>query len=193
LVVIAVIAILAAILFPAFARARENARRASCQSNVKQILLGVAQYSQDYNERMVHAYIKFAPQCFNTWGQFLQPYLKSTQIFTCPRDSKTGLCSWQVTPAPQGVVNPFHSSYVGNIMAMGSYEFGTSVSLASLVSPSTTVFMADGGSTVDLSKPITVWENASRQSDWLLIDPANEPKDAPIVSLRPPQLTPVLT
>lgn len=41
LVVIAIIGILAAILFPVFARARENARRSSCQSNVKQILLGI--------------------------------------------------------------------------------------------------------------------------------------------------------
>src|SRR5471032_187855 len=51
LVVIAIIAILAAILFPVFARARENARRASCQSNLKQIGLGFQQYSQDYDER----------------------------------------------------------------------------------------------------------------------------------------------
>src|SRR5471030_2874670 len=50
LVVIAIIAILAAILFPVFARARENARRASCQSNLKQIGLGLAQYTQDYDE-----------------------------------------------------------------------------------------------------------------------------------------------
>jgi prepilin-type N-terminal cleavage/methylation domain-containing protein/prepilin-type processing-associated H-X9-DG protein len=51
LVVIAIIAILAAILFPVFARARENARRASCQSNLKQIGLGVLQYVQDYDEK----------------------------------------------------------------------------------------------------------------------------------------------
>ena len=51
LVVIAIIAILAAILFPVFARARENARRASCLSNAKQILLGAMQYSQDYDEK----------------------------------------------------------------------------------------------------------------------------------------------
>jgi prepilin-type N-terminal cleavage/methylation domain-containing protein/prepilin-type processing-associated H-X9-DG protein len=51
LVVIAIIAILAAILFPVFARARENARRSSCQSNLKQIGLGVMQYTQDYDER----------------------------------------------------------------------------------------------------------------------------------------------
>ena len=51
LVVIVIIAILAAILFPAFARAKENARRASCQSNLKQIALGINQYIQDYDER----------------------------------------------------------------------------------------------------------------------------------------------
>jgi prepilin-type N-terminal cleavage/methylation domain-containing protein len=48
LVVIAIIALLAAILFPVFARARENARRASCMSNMKQLGLGFAQYTQDY-------------------------------------------------------------------------------------------------------------------------------------------------
>lgn len=53
LVVIAIIAILAAILFPVFARARENARRSSCQSNLKQIALGWMQYNQDYDEMMV--------------------------------------------------------------------------------------------------------------------------------------------
>ena len=51
LVVIAIIAILAAILFPVFARARENARRSSCLSNMKQIGLGMMQYSQDNDER----------------------------------------------------------------------------------------------------------------------------------------------
>jgi prepilin-type N-terminal cleavage/methylation domain-containing protein len=50
LVVIAIIAILAAILFPVFARAREKARQASCQSNLKQLTLGLLQYMQDYDE-----------------------------------------------------------------------------------------------------------------------------------------------
>ena len=52
LVVIAIIAILAAILFPVFARARENARRSSCSSNLKQIGLGIVQYTQDYDEKL---------------------------------------------------------------------------------------------------------------------------------------------
>ncbi|MEO6908355.1 MAG: DUF1559 domain-containing protein, partial [Abditibacteriaceae bacterium] len=55
LVVIAIISILAAILFPIFARARENARRASCQSNLKQIGLGLLMYVQDYDESLPSA------------------------------------------------------------------------------------------------------------------------------------------
>src|SRR5690606_7775528 len=49
LVVIAIIAILAAILFPVFARARENARKATCQSNLKQMGNGFSMYAQDYD------------------------------------------------------------------------------------------------------------------------------------------------
>jgi len=52
LVVIAIIAILAAILFPVFARARENARKSTCQSNLKQIGLAFMQYAQDFDEML---------------------------------------------------------------------------------------------------------------------------------------------
>ncbi len=51
LVVIAIIAILAAILFPVFARARENARRSSCQSNLKQIGLGILTMTRNTRPR----------------------------------------------------------------------------------------------------------------------------------------------
>jgi len=59
LVVIAIISILAAILFPVFARARESARRASCLSNLKQMGLGMIQYTQDYDERYPLAYYPY--------------------------------------------------------------------------------------------------------------------------------------
>ena len=83
LVVIAIIAILAAILFPVFARARENARRSSCSSNLKQIGLGMLQYVQDYDE----FYPPFVIGGTNRgWAQNIQPYLKSSQIFQCPSE-----------------------------------------------------------------------------------------------------------
>lgn len=84
LIVIAIIGILAAILFPVFARARENARRASCQSNLKQIGLGLLQYTQDYDERLPR---NDSGADLGTWIDTLQPYLKSEQIFLCPTDS----------------------------------------------------------------------------------------------------------
>ncbi|BCM93948.1 hypothetical protein IAD21_05843 [Abditibacteriota bacterium] len=86
LVVIAIIAILAAILFPVFARARENARRSSCQSNLKQIGLGLLQYTQDYDEQMV-LIRKDPAACSSPWGELIQPYMKSKQVFKCPSNT----------------------------------------------------------------------------------------------------------
>jgi prepilin-type N-terminal cleavage/methylation domain-containing protein/prepilin-type processing-associated H-X9-DG protein len=87
LVVIAIIAILAAILFPVFARARENARRASCQSNLKQIGLGIIQYSQDYDELTIAS--RTDGTINMSWPIMMQPYVKSTQLFKCPSNTRT--------------------------------------------------------------------------------------------------------
>jgi prepilin-type N-terminal cleavage/methylation domain-containing protein/prepilin-type processing-associated H-X9-DG protein len=84
LVVIAVISILAAILFPVFARARENARRASCQSNLKQIGLGLQQYMDDYDEKVPYADDDNGGPY---WKDNIYPYVKNYQIFRCPSDT----------------------------------------------------------------------------------------------------------
>ena len=77
LIVIAIIALLAAILFPVFARARESARRSSCQSNQKQLALGLLAYTNDYDER-------FPAITAETWFVQIQPYVKSQQVLRCP-------------------------------------------------------------------------------------------------------------
>ena len=113
LVVIAIIAILAAILFPVFARARENARRASCQSNMKQIGLGLMQYSQDYDEKMVpsrnDSIVNDTP-----WPILIQPYIKSTQLFKCPSNTSSAAMdntdNDPATPAPTFIAR----SYIAN-------------------------------------------------------------------------------
>src|SRR5690606_37856532 len=81
---IAIIAILAAILFPVFARAREQARKAACASNLKQIGLAVMQYAQDYDEIYPVAQFRMPPNVSVMWYTAIQPYVKSTQIFVCP-------------------------------------------------------------------------------------------------------------
>lgn len=82
LVVIAIIALLAAILFPVFARARENARRTSCQSNLKQIGTAVMMYVQDFDER--YPYCLDGNQGNKVWRELVKPYIKSDQVFYCP-------------------------------------------------------------------------------------------------------------
>ncbi len=135
LVVIAIIAILAAILFPVFARARENARRASCQSNLKQMGLGIMQYTQDYDEKYLVEYsvVNGAGQL---WPQFIQPYVKSTQLFDCPSSSAT--------------FSGGYDSSIGyglNYWLSGSGFYGTS--LAAINRPAETIMVAETGNDTD--------------------------------------------
>jgi prepilin-type N-terminal cleavage/methylation domain-containing protein/prepilin-type processing-associated H-X9-DG protein len=87
LVVIAIITILAAILFPVFAHARENARQASCQSNLKQIGLALQMYAQDYDEVFAPVGVRSgrpSPGPVVFWQTFVQGYLRSRQVTLCP-------------------------------------------------------------------------------------------------------------
>ena len=137
LVVIAIIAILAAILFPVFARARENARRSSCQSNLKQIALGVIQYTQDYDERFpkITNGVTVAP--FG-WADGIQPYVKSTQILKCP--------SFTVTTGDNPNAVGYSTYWMNRTLNEGSNGSDASGKLlAELSNPSLTVLNGDGG------------------------------------------------
>ena len=90
LVVIAIIAILAAILFPVFARARENARKSTCQSNLKQIGMGLAMYSHDYDETLFGG----RGSSGGVMGA-LNPYTKNEKVFDCPSYSPGGNPLWR--------------------------------------------------------------------------------------------------
>src|SRR5690349_6001739 len=101
LVVIAIIALLAAILFPVFARARENARKSSCANNMKQIGIGIAQYTQDYDESMPYREIAVNGTTIS-WKGSLQPYIKNLQVFQCPSNSKRTTNDSRGTPISYG-------------------------------------------------------------------------------------------
>ncbi len=133
LVVIAIIAILAAILFPVFARARENARRSSCQSNLKQLGLGFAQYVQDYDEKLPIGR-SFGPD--TNWAFCIAPYTAKfgglygtgasgkESIYVCPSDSNPralpylGKLSYSI---------PYHWSYDGAPIAAFQWGSGNPV------------------------------------------------------------------
>jgi prepilin-type N-terminal cleavage/methylation domain-containing protein len=119
LVVIAIIAILAAILFPVFARARENARRASCMSNMKQLGLSFKQYIQDYDERYPANFSLVQPDGnYMTYFAAVHPYVNSKQIWVCPSESSaTGIGS-NTDVAPWVTGDPMH--YVMNYKIGGN-------------------------------------------------------------------------
>lgn len=94
LVVVGVLAIVAAILFPLFARSRES-RRPSCQNNLKQLALGFKQYNNDFDERypLVQVTANTGSTTYNPpygWADALQPYIRNTQVYQCPSDSAEG-------------------------------------------------------------------------------------------------------
>jgi prepilin-type processing-associated H-X9-DG protein len=97
IVLVAMIAILAAILFPVFAQARDKARTTTCISNLKQIGLGITQYIQDNDETICpfgYPTSSGARYWYGTYNSgtgvydmsqgLLQPYMKNVKIQDCP-------------------------------------------------------------------------------------------------------------
>lgn len=171
LIVIAIVALLAAILFPVFSRARENARRASCASNMQQMGLGIMQYAQDYDEVMVPGWLDGdcyaggghnatnALGCTNNfkWMDLINPYTRSEQIFNDPSAYSTH-ARYKYTNSSN------YGHYVANVAfkgpdngydtlnspfshyretAPGTYLRNSPVSLAKFQAPSTTVMVLD--------------------------------------------------
>ncbi len=169
LVVIAIIALLAAILFPVFARARENARKSSCANNVKQLLLGVAQYTQDYDETFPVGHNGISGASVY-WGQIIMPYIKSTQSFLCPSQSGATYI-WATTPAPAGIANPFVTSYAANYQLQRDGGAGGGRSIADVAKASNTIYMSDSGVQATGAAPWITPNPTVKKGTWILQDP----------------------
>jgi prepilin-type processing-associated H-X9-DG protein len=86
--VIAIIGILAAILFPVFAQAQAKAAQNNCLSNVKQIQLSWIMYASDNNNvgPLELQGPQYPPNYDMQWPSEVLPYIKNLQIFLCPSD-----------------------------------------------------------------------------------------------------------
>jgi len=144
LVVIAIIAVLSAMLFPVYQKIRENARRTSCSSNLKQIGLAFMQYTGD-NDETFPGSSNFG----SYWAQRVMPYINAPALLTCPDDSDSlSMLTGTQTPV----------SYAANIKIMyTTYPYvNASISAISnpalvgnLTGPSNTVLLYEGGRQVD--------------------------------------------
>ena len=178
LVVIAIIALLAAILFPVFSRARENARRTTCMSNMKQLGLGIMQYTQDsdgiYPARWSDTYTGTGDAGTSNpdgldmnWTDMIYPYVKNPQVYTCPDRSSEEYSFY--TPQPRNTVDDF---FWGTYDINATYGAYNSPYLYS-PSPYTTTYygaspagapesaVSDTPGTIFLSEGSTAWGDAA--------------------------------
>ena len=138
LVVIAIIAILAAILFPVFGRARENARKSSCQSNLKQLGLSIEQYKADYDSYFP---IQKGPAPAPGVWESVQPYIKSLQLLQCPSEVTPPNSNPDAAPYKPAPLNNGFSDYFFN---SGLTNFPGGRNDSELEQPALTILTADG-------------------------------------------------
>lgn len=155
MVVIAIIAILAAILFPVFAQAREKARQISCLSNARQMGTAIQMYLQDYDEkyfpyRYSASYITdgatnfpgCTSECYphhHFWNQLIEPYTKNYQIFVCPSAKNGAVNKVNATTGLYGGTNSYGMNHFFN----NTNIVGGSISEPALDKPSETLLIMD--------------------------------------------------
>ena len=143
LVVIAIIAILAAMLLPALAKAREKARQISCTSNMKQIGLGARMYIDDNQNSGLYYEAKAAvstpyskdASVERPWQLLVAPYIGDIKTFNC------GSCS--KTPWTKDGDGPTTSPLTDAITHYGMNAACSGLTDSSYVSPSTTAMIIE--------------------------------------------------
>lgn len=183
LVVLAVISILAGILFPVFASVKHASLKATCISNYKQITMAAGLYVEDYDDRYMPVNHQPAaePNSRNdrTWVQLVLPYVRTFKVFQCPAD-------FSDRPKPEATFDQdlvpgetYSQYYTASLRSNVAYNFlylspiirsgeawtATPKSTTDVTSPSTTVFFVD-----------SVWSrdkvgNPIGGGSWLVVPP----------------------
>jgi len=150
LIVIAIITLLSAIVFPAYSRVRAKANQSTCASNLRQLGLAVGQYTQD-NDEMEPMSEYMNGSCGETARSALMPYLKSNQLLVCPGSTSSfdltyifsnlgGVSACPDVPTADNYV--LNNSVIPNaVLAGAAYQ---PVAISSLAQPSLTVAAYDG-------------------------------------------------
>jgi prepilin-type N-terminal cleavage/methylation domain-containing protein len=158
LVVIAIIAILAAILFPVFAKARDQARKAKCLANLSQIAKALMAYSNDNDGRLPPPYNPFDWSIWYewTWRERIQPYCKDRKCLICPTPNyyseKNPYSGWSRQSMADAIAYHVDGVEVGhygmNLAIAAPYPSNSIVAtyaLAEIPKPAETIFIGENG------------------------------------------------
>jgi len=141
LVVVAIVAILAAILFPVFVQAREKARSISCLSNLRQTGLAVAMYTLDNDEGMPTVHMEMmGMKPSSSWLDLIQPYSKSRLLQRCPSDIST---NWNDPAAPRRTSYGFNAYFDTKHPPYGDPMNPHGFTLSGIARPSACIFAAE--------------------------------------------------
>jgi prepilin-type N-terminal cleavage/methylation domain-containing protein/prepilin-type processing-associated H-X9-DG protein len=161
LVVIAIIAILAGMLLPALARAKEMARSIQCLNHMRQIGLAVTLYADEHEESFPRSQHSAFTHGQVPWGRALGPYLGQTagawtnllkSVYRCPSDRRKDL--WSYGQNVYYELDPANDDYVGSPQTWRR--------LASVPRPSATIMHAENNTAADHIMP-HFWQSSA---DW---------------------------
>ena len=148
LVVIAIVMLLAGLLFPVFSSARESSRSTSCQSNLKQIGLALELYASDHRGKYP-LWRQGEVDMTCGWQHYLASYVKNTDVYNCPSypkdyfrtECKTKQEELDEIEEPED--NPYHRYTGGYAYNTSFLDFGFSLSKNSIRKPSAFVLVLD--------------------------------------------------
>ena len=176
LVVIAIIAILASLLLPALAGAKQKSLRTKCLSNTRQITLASSMYAADDHQIYPWTFTADVGGAGIGWFTFIQPYLQSTNVLLCPTKERELHVDYTYIFATNKTVSGYGANFqIGGCSFPGAGWLVEPCKETDLVRPSVTVYEADSGTeavdSLDPNKCVTPSSKEKAQS-WVIDDPA---------------------
>jgi prepilin-type processing-associated H-X9-DG protein len=191
LVVIAIIAILAALLLPALAKAKQKGQAAACINNLHQMSLACQLYVDDFNGRYCLTFQVTGDNSSTisggrrAWFDFLLPYQKTTNLLLCPVRSRTFnqfIQEYPTGPADLGVSNYGMNFRIGGCdWPGGGWPYSQWPGVRGIVpKPAGVAYIADSGTKpLNTTNPLLCVTTSTPEKPgcWILHDPGDDAPD----------------